>query len=102
MRNATGCFEFDTPFEDILYLFNELERAGYGDRLVFSFDANWNFDDDGRPWHEQEKNHPETGKRTYAYAVTHAAPMLRRAGVSLQRINRYLVSNPRGLFEAFE
>ena len=35
---------------------------------------------------------------TYGYLITHAAPMLMRAGVSLQRINKYLIGNPRRYF----
>jgi len=93
-------FEFDTPLEDMLYLISRLEERGYGDRLLISIDANWSFDEDGSIWHEAEKHHAETGKRTYAYAITHAVPMLMSGGVSLQRINRYLVENPRRLFEA--
>jgi len=93
-------FEFDTPFEDMLLLINYLEDNGYGDRIFISIDANWKVDEEGRIWHEQQKQHPETGKRTYAYAITHAVPMLMSAGVSLQRINKYLVDNPRRFFEA--
>ncbi|MCK4374231.1 MAG: hypothetical protein KAX19_02845 [Candidatus Brocadiae bacterium] len=95
-------FEFDTPFEDMLYLINYFEENGYGDKVFISIDANWNFDEEGRAWHEAEKEHPETAKRTYAYAMTHAVPMLLSAGVSLQRINTYLIENPRRLFEALD
>jgi phosphotriesterase-related protein len=95
-------FEFDTPFADLLYLVNYLEDHGHGERIFISIDANWEFDETGRPWHEQERQHPEAGKRDYAYCITNAVPMLMRAGVSLQRINRYLVENPRRLFEAFD
>ena len=95
-------FGFDTPFPDMLFLFNTLEEHGYGDRILYSIDTNWEFDEAGRPWHEAEKRHPETGKRTYAYCITHATPMLMSAGVSLQRINRYLIANPRRLFDAFD
>lgn len=92
-------FEFDTPFEDMLYLINYFEENGYGDRIFISIDANWTFDEEGRIWHEAEKQHPETGKRTYAYTITHAVPMLMSAGVSLQRISKYLIDNPRQFFE---
>ena len=95
-------FEFDTPLPDMLYLFDYLEENGFGDKILYSIDVNWDFDEDGRPWHEQEKNHPETGKRTYAYAMTRATPMLMQGGVSLKRINKYLIDNPRRLFETFD
>ena len=95
-------FEFDTPFEDMLYLINTFEANGYGDRIFISIDANWTIDEDGRIWHEAEKEHPETGKRTYAYMITHAVPMLMGAGVSLQRINKYLIDNPRRFFETLD
>ena len=94
-------FEFDTPFHDMLYLINYFEANGYGDKIFISIDANWVFDDDARIWHEAEKEHPETGKRTYAYAITHAVPMLMSSGVSLQRINKYLIDNLRRFFETF-
>jgi len=93
-------FEFDTPFDDLLWLINWFEDRGYGEKISVSVDCNWAFDEDGRIWHEAEKEHPETGKRTYAYVITHAVPMLLTAGVSLQRIWKYLVENPRRYWEA--
>jgi phosphotriesterase-related protein len=95
-------FGFDTPFADMLYLINYLEEQGYGDRIFISIDANWSVDDDGTVWHEAERRHHQTGKRTYAYVITNAAPMLMAAGVSLQRITRYLIDNPRRYFEALD
>ncbi len=93
-------FEFDTPFPDMLYLINYLEAQGCGHRIFFSIDTNWSFDEDGNIWHEAQRQHPETGRRTYAYAITDAATMLMKSGVSLQRIWKYLVDNPRRYFEA--
>jgi len=93
-------FAFDTPFPDMLFLINYLERAGYGERIFFSIDTNITVDESGKVWLEAEQQHPETGKRTMAYAITNAAPMLMAAGVSLQRIWKYLVDNPRRYFEA--
>lgn len=95
-------FEFDTPFEDMLYLINYFEENGYGDRIFISIDANWRFDEEGRIWHEAEKEHPETGKRTYAYTITRAVPMLLNGGVSPQRIDKYLIDNPRRFFETLD
>ena len=106
---AGGClqfnnfdFDFDTPWDEMVYLMTYLEDRGLGDRILISVDANWSFDEEGRIWHEAEKDHPITGRRTYAYMITHAAPMLMAAGFSLQRINNYLVGNPRRYFEAFD
>lgn len=93
-------FTWDTPFADMVYLINYLESHGFGRKIFFSIDVNWTVDDEGRIWHEAQREHPEAGKRTYAYAITHAAPMLMAAGVSLQRIWKYLVDNPRTYFEA--
>jgi len=93
-------FSWDTPFADMVYLINHLESHGFGEKILFSIDVNWTVDDEGRIWHEAQREHPEAGKRTYAYAITHAAPMLMAAGVSLQRIWTYLVDNPRRYFEA--
>jgi len=109
IAGAGGClqfnnfdFEFDTPFPHLLYLLNYLEDHGLGDRIFISVDANWEMDDHGRIWHEAERRHPETGRRTYAYLITHAVPMLLRAGVSLPRVNKYLTENPRRYFEALQ
>jgi len=85
-----------------VHLLRRLEADEFGDRVFISIDANWSFDEDGRVWHEAEKEHPETGKRTYAYTITHAAPMLMAEGFSLHPINRYLIDNPRRFFEAFD
>ncbi len=93
-------FDFDTPFPDLVYLINYLENSGFGDKVFYSIDTNITVDENGKIWMEAEREHPQTGKRTYAYAITNATPMLRAAGVSLQRINRYLVDNPRRYFEA--
>jgi phosphotriesterase-related protein len=95
-------FDFDTPLPDLLYLINYLEQGGFGDKVLYSIDTNFTIDDDGRIWMEAEREHPQTGRRTYAYAITHATPMLMAAGVSLQRITKYLVDNPRRFFEAIE
>lgn len=93
-------FGFDTPLRDLLFLLDDLEERGHGDRVFISIDANWSVADDGTIWHESERRYHQTGKRDYAYVITHAVPMLMRAGVSLQRINKYLVNNPRRFFEA--
>jgi phosphotriesterase-related protein len=92
-------FAWDTPFADLVFLMNHLEDKGFGSHIFFSIDVNWIVDENGTVWHEAEREHPEAGKRTYAYAITHAAPMLMAAGVSLQRIWKYLVDNPRRFFE---
>ena len=93
-------FEFDTPFPDLVYLIDHLEKSGFGDKVLYSIDTNITVDEDGKIWMEAEREHPETGRRTYAYAITNATPMLMAAGVSLQRVTRYLVDNPRRYFEA--
>ncbi len=93
-------FEFDTPFPDMMYLINHLESNGFGDKIFYSIDTNIEIDDNGKIWMEAERNHPQTGRRNYAYAITTATPMLMAAGVSLQRINKYLIDNPRRYFEA--
>ncbi len=93
-------FAFDTPWEGMVYLFRTLEERGLGANILMSIDANWTFDESGRIWHEAEKEHSEAGKRTYAHMITHAIPMLLAEGFSLQQVVKYLVGNPRRLFEA--
>ncbi len=93
-------FDFDTPWDEMVYLMRFLEDQGLGDRIFVSIDANWTIDEDGRIWHEAQKEHPKTGRRTYAYAITHAVPMLLSSGFTLQEMWKYLVDNPRRYFEA--
>ncbi|MCC7145721.1 MAG: hypothetical protein IT443_04690 [Phycisphaeraceae bacterium] len=97
LHNNFG-FDFDTPFEDLVYLLNEWEKRGFSGQIFISVDVNWEFDKDGVIWHEAQKQHPHTGKRDYAYMITDAIPSLMKAGVTFPRIVRYLVQNPRKIF----
>jgi len=89
-----------TPAADMIFLINYLEAHGYGDRILYSIDTNWEFDEAGRPWHEAEKQHRRrasapmpTASRTHADAAGG-----RRL---LQRVNRYLIGNPAAAVRGF-
>jgi predicted metal-dependent phosphotriesterase family hydrolase len=41
---------------------------------------------------------PNASKRTYAYMMTDAVPMLLKTGFSKKEIDTFLVDNPRGFF----
>ena len=80
----------------MLYLINRLEEDGCGEKIFLSLDANWAFDEDGRAWHEAECGHPETAKRTYAYMVTHAVPVLMAILGRAGRFERVLAARTLG------
>jgi predicted metal-dependent phosphotriesterase family hydrolase len=92
--------DFDTPYEDLLFLIEELESAGFGGQIFLSTDCNWQFDEDGVIWHYGEREHPGMDRRAFDYLLQTSVPRLLRSGVSPRRIQRYLVDNPRRLFEA--
>lgn len=94
LHNNFG-FEFDTPWDDLVYLLHEWERRGFGGQILLSVDVNWEFDDDGAIWHEAQRQHAHTGERDYAYMVHKTIPALMKAGITFDKIIKYLVQNPR-------
>jgi phosphotriesterase-related protein len=91
-------FEFDTPHEDMLYLMHYLCDKGYAHRVLFGMDSNFRFDEEGKPYWEAEREHPEAGVRTYAYTYTGAIPLMRKWGFTDRHFRTFLVENPRRLF----
>jgi len=91
-------FEFDTPHEDLMYLMHYLCDRGYDSRVLFSVDANFRFDDDGRMYWEAEREHPETGVRDFAYTFTGAMPLMRKWGFGDEHFHTFLVENPQRMF----
>jgi phosphotriesterase-related protein len=90
--------ERDTPHEDLMFLMHVLCDKGYAHRVLFGIDANFYADEDGRIYWEDEKTHPETGCRDYAYTYTGAIPLMRRWGFTDKDFHTFLVENPRRMF----
>jgi len=93
-------FEFDTPHEDMMYLMHYLLDRGYLNRLLFGMDVNFNVADDGRIWSEAEKEHPETGARTWEAIYTGYVPLLKSWGFTDANIKTIFVDNPKVMFSA--
>lgn len=93
-------FEFDTPHEDMMYLIHFLCDRGYAHRILFGMDSNFRFDEDGNPYWEAEREHPEAGVRTYSYTYTGAIPLMRRWGFTDLHFHTFLVENPRRIFSS--
>jgi phosphotriesterase-related protein len=96
--NNFGC-EFYTRWTDLVYFLRYLGDAGYQDRLLMSIDCNWTWNNDGKIEFEAEAQHPEAGRRTFAYMMTDTVPQLLDAGFSDRDIRTFLVDNPRRFFE---
>ena len=90
-------FEFDTPWEDLVFLMRSLCEKGYSHKVFASVDCNWEWTE-GRQVFEQEANHPATARRSYAYMMLEAVPELRQAGFSAADIHTFLVENPARFF----
>jgi phosphotriesterase-related protein len=91
-------FEWDTPWEDMVYLFKHLCDAGLQDKILMSMDVNWTWNKAGKIEFEAEADHPGAERRTYAYMVTDAVPALRQAGFNEEDIDAFLIDNPSKFF----
>ena len=80
------------------YLIRSLCDASFQDKVLISIEVNWAWNKDGKIEFEEEANHPEAGKRTYAFMMTDTLPELRQAGFTDQEIQTFLVDNPRKFF----
>lgn len=92
-------FEFDTPWPDLTCLLHYLCDKGHAGKVLMSVDCNWNWNAEGRIEFEAEREHPETRRRTFAYVMTEAVPMLLQAGFTEKDVHTFLVDNPRRFFE---
>lgn len=92
-------FEHDTPWPDLTYLLHHLCDAGYQDKVLISIDVNWTWNNQkGKIEFEAEAEHPECGRRTYAYMMTDSVPALLQAGFTEKDVHTFLVENPRKFF----
>ena len=97
LLNNFGC-EFYTTAANETYLLRYLCDAGLQDKVLISIDCNWTWNKDGKIEFEEQANHPEAGKRTYAFMITDTVPELLKAGFTDQDIQAFLVDNPRKFF----
>lgn len=92
--------EFYTKWPDLVYFLRSLCDAGFANRIIISIDCNWHWES-GRKVFEgagPPNFDPNADKRTYAYMMTDAVPMLLKSGFSKKEIDTFLVDNPRRFF----
>lgn len=92
MFNNFG-YEFDTPWEDLVYLIRLLCDQGLRDKVLISADCYWHWKN-GKMIVNVDDVRPETRNKTYAYMMTDAVPDLLKAGFSAKDIQAFLVENP--------
>lgn len=90
-------YEFDTPWEDLVYLIRLLCEKGYLQKALTSVDCNWHWEA-GKMIVNVDNVHPETRNRTYAYMITDAVPALLKAGFSAKDVHAFLYENPVAFF----
>lgn len=90
-------YEFDTPWEELVYLIRNLCDKGYAANVMTSMDSLW-FWQKGVILTNVEEKHPQTKSKTYAYALTDAVPNLLKAGFSAKEIDVFFRVNPQTYF----
>ncbi len=90
-------YGFDTPWEDFVYLIRYLCDNGCAGNVLTAMDCGWDWEGD-RIVVNTELKHPETRKKTFAYAMTDAVPDLLKAGFSSKEIHTFLIDNPARIF----
>lgn len=90
-------YEFDTPWEDLVYLMRFLCDNGCAKNVMTSMDSYWQWKD-GKIITNVEDRHPHTRLKTFAYAITDAVPAMLKAGFSDKEVKQFLVHNPSQYF----
>jgi phosphotriesterase-related protein len=92
--------EFYTPWADLVFFLRFLCDRGFANRIFISVDCNWHWAEGKKVFEGAEAPYfdPNASKRTYAYMVTDAVPMLLKSGFSKKEMDAFLVDNPRRLF----
>jgi phosphotriesterase-related protein len=102
-----GYLEFDTfgqesytPWRDLVYLWQAIMEAGFVNRMFFSMDCNWRWENGKKIFEGADAPNadPDASRRTYAYMMTDAVPRLLKSGFSEDVIHTILVENPRRFF----
>ena len=94
--NNFGC-EFYTPLKDLVFLLNYFCDKGFANSILISEDCNWEWKN-GKQVFEAEEEHPEAGKRTYAWMMSHEIPLLLESGIDQKTIDIFMINNPRNFF----
>jgi len=107
MAKDGGYMEFDTfgqesytPWQDLVFLWRSIIDAGFINRLLFSMDCNWRWENGKKIFEGADRPDadPDASRRTYAYMMTDAVPKLLKSGFTQQEIHTILVDNPRRFF----
>jgi predicted metal-dependent phosphotriesterase family hydrolase len=81
-------YDFNTPWEDLVYLIRFLCDKGYEKHVLISMDSLWRWVDE-KIMTNVEAIHPETKQKTLSYAITDAVPALLKAGFSAKDIHTF-------------
>ncbi len=92
--------DFYTPWNELVSFLRSICDAGYAGRIFISIDSNWHWENGDKVFEGSGPPNFDThaSKRTFAYMVTDAVPMLLKSGFSTKEINTFLVDNPRNFF----
>jgi len=91
---------FYTPESLLVSFIRSVCDAGYAKQLFISIDSNWHWVNGQKKYEGSEAPHLDesASKRTFAYMITDAVPMLLKSGFSLDEIKTFLIDNPRDYF----
>jgi phosphotriesterase-related protein len=90
-------YEFDTPWEDLVYLIRLLCENDCEKNVLTSMDTYWHWEN-GKIIVNVDNKYPDTRNKTYAYAITDAIPNLLKAGFSARNIQNFFIKNPASFF----
>jgi phosphotriesterase-related protein len=93
LLNNFGCSFYTSP-ENEIYLMKHLCDAGLAEKILISIDVNWTWNQTGEIEFEEQANHPEAGRRTYAFMMTDTLPELLKSGFTEKDLQTFLVNNP--------
>ncbi len=91
---------FYTPESLLVSFIGSICDAGYARQLFLSIDSNWHWVNGQKKYEGSEAPYLDEGasKRTFAYMITDAVPMLLKSGFSQDEIKTFLIDNPRDYF----
>ncbi len=92
--------EFYTPWSDLGSFLRAFCDAGFGNKMFISIDSNWHWENGKKIFEGAGPPNfdPNAERRTFAYMMTDAVPLLLKSGFSKAEIHTFLVDNPRNYF----
>jgi len=92
--------EFYTPWNDLVSFLRSFCDAGLANRIFISIDSNWHWENGKKVFEGAGAPNFDDGaaRRTFAYMMTDAVPLLLKSGFSKAEIHTFLVDNPRNYF----